>query len=135
MNKLVLPAGVIGTLLAGVVAAFAASFPLEGSWSFTLVPNQFGIAIETTLKIENQTVTMINVCTFNGRTAEVSITVPAQYDDHTMRILSVAEKKIRQDGFDCSVTAEPEPVTYRVQGSALFLSKQGSTEELTLTRR
>ena len=113
--------------------AYGAGLPVEGSWGTSF--NQNGFTFDITMKLENQTMTTTNVCTFQGRSAVASVTVPTQYDDRTITVSANAHQEVNQNGVNCNVTVQPDRVNYQVTGNALILSHDGSSERMVMTRR
>lgn len=113
--------------------AYGAALPVEGSWGTSISQN--GFTFEITMKLENQMMTTTNVCTFQGRSAVASVTVPAQYDDRTITVSTNAHHEVSQNGVNCNVSVQPDRMNYQVAGTSLILSHDGSSERMVMTRR
>lgn len=117
-----------------MMSAFAfAGYPIEGTWGIT--QSQNGFTFDASFKIENNTVTATNVCSYNGQKASASVTAPAAYDANTFTISTSAEAKQSSGGLECTASLVPMSVNYVVQGSTLTLTMKGSSDSVVMTRR
>ena len=121
------------TLSTAVSAAYGAALPVEGTWG--TIMSQNGFTFDMTMKLENQTITTTNKCSFQGAVAVVAVTVPASYDGTSITVLASAEKQEVQNGVECHVSVQPDRMNYVVAGTTLVLSHDGSTDRFSLTRR
>jgi hypothetical protein len=127
------------TLLIATLAfsAFAqAAFPIEGNWA---APQQQdnGFQFEGYFSFANNTLTLTNVCRYQGSVASASVTVPALYDISTLTISNSAqnEQKSPDGKLNCNVSVVPMRLTYQVQGHLLILTQPGSADQFVLRRQ
>jgi hypothetical protein len=132
MKKLITLVAAV-TLLTGISLAQGATMPVEGSWGTSITNN--GFDFDMTVKLEKQTMTTTNVCSFHGRSAVASVTVPALYDATTITVLASGRQDVNENGVNCNVEVRPDRMNYQVVGRTLILSHDGSPERFVLTRR
>jgi hypothetical protein len=120
------------TLFSGISIALGAS-PLEGNWG--MQQQQNGFVFDMTISIQSDSVTLTNVCSFQGRTATARVTTPAQYDDHTFTVLTGAHDEESNDGLNCNADLSPDTMNYVVQGNTLIFSKDGQPGQMVLNRK
>lgn len=113
--------------------AHGATQPIEGSWGMRV--DQNGFTMDMTFTVANNTLTLQNVCTFQGRSATAHVSAPASYDDRTLTVLGSARDDESQNGVNCNAAIQPDRMNYVVSGNALTFSHDGSSETFTLTRK
>jgi hypothetical protein len=133
MKKLVSLSFLALTLTGISIAQGAASQPIEGSWG--LQQAQGPLTFDTTFTIQNNAVTITNVCTFEGHSATARVSAPAQYDGATLTVMGSADDNESRDGVNCNVSVKPDRMNYRVVGSRLILTHDGSLDQFVLQRR
>lgn len=124
---------ILTSALTGFSVAFGAPLPVEGSWGMQQEAN--GFTFDMTFTIQNNTVSITNVCSFEGHTASAHVSSPAQYDDRTITTLANADDQESRDGVNCNVSIKPDRMSYQVVGSTLILSHDGSAEQVVLSRK
>lgn len=116
-----------------VTAMAWAQFPIEGSWG--MVQSQGALTFDMTITVRDNSVTLTNVCSLQGRSAQAQAKAPATYDQSSLTILAPAENHQSANGVNCDVSVSPSRMNYVVQGNNLILSQPGSPQQLVLTRR
>ncbi len=121
------------TIITGFSVAQGAPLPIEGNWGMHQSQGPFNFDIN--FAIQNNTITVTNVCTFQGKTAAAHVSSPAQYDDQTITVTEHAEDHESKDGVNCDISLTPDRMNYQVEGSSLILSHDGSSDQIQLTRK
>jgi hypothetical protein len=121
------------TILAAAVHTANATYPVEGSWGYKTVQN--GFTIDMTMTIQNNSVTLENVCTYKGNKASASANSQAQYDDKTLTVLSAAHGENTVNGLKCEANMQADTLNYVVKGNLLTFTHDGSTQKFVLKRK
>jgi hypothetical protein len=129
---------ILTSALSGFSVAFGAdpvpaARPVEGSWGMQQAAN--GFTFDMTFTIENNVVSITNLCSFQGHSATAHVSSPAQIDDRTITTIASADDQESRDGVNCNVSIKPDRMNYQVAGSQLILSHDGSPEQIVLSRK
>lgn len=125
----------IATLMMSGLSIAQAAFPIEGNWGTTL--SQGGMQFDMTFTIQNNTITLTNVCSMNGQFATARVSSPAAYDASSITIFNSGSDDQNSADYSvhCNVSIQPERLNYVVQGNLLIFSQNGSPQTFALTRK
>src|ERR1039457_1306873 len=98
MKKNLLVVSVAAILVSAM--AFAAQ-GVYGSWAFPAI-SQGPISFNMSRIISQGTVSMKNLCTFNGQSVIAQVTVPATITDRSIAVLGAGEDHQSKNGVDCN---------------------------------
>jgi hypothetical protein len=99
---------------------------LYGSWKLPAI-NQGPLSFSLSIMFAPNTMTLKNVCTFNGQTGEAQVTVPVTITGNTIVVSAPKEDQQVKNGVPCSVSVAASSMTYSVSAddAQLTLSSPG----------
>ncbi|HWU42742.1 MAG TPA: hypothetical protein VN132_04860 [Bdellovibrio sp.] len=132
MKKLI---SLLAVSILSMASLAQAALPIEGNWGTRFTQN--GYVFDATFSIQNNSITLTNVCSWQGRSVKVQVTVPASYDDKTLTTLGSAsdERSLPDGSLHCNVSAQAESMNYVVRANQLILSQDGNPQTMVLTRK
>lgn len=126
---------IFAAALTVMVSSAQAAFPIEGSWGTQMDNN--GVHFDLTFTFANNAVTLVNVCSVNGKSLKARVSSPAVYDASSVTIFNPSDdSEHAPDGsMNCEASVQGGRMNYQVQGNLLILSQDGSSQQFALTKK